>query len=222
MVNTVHTQFSRNSIKRRLQQPQQVTTLRSVWQDNPTPPRARTASPQPAPLKNTMRPTQKNVNTTRTHQKKARRRQTIHTTLHLKPRVRAELERIAQMEGLSVSATGAAILEKWLLQNIQTQYASLLETVIDKSIGKHMRSYSNRFAVLLVRSLFTAEQTRSFVYNILVRHPGITDEKLNVIKTGAHNSARANLTRVTPQLKTLIETVQLWLEDVEKEVKINV
>ncbi len=143
-------------------------------------------------------------------------RPTRHTTLHLKLRVRAELERKANEEGLSVSSTGAAILEWFFTQSISTQHAATLETAIDKSIRKHMLSYSNRLAVLLVRCLFASEQARCYAINILGRLPGMTDTELNDIKHGASNTARANITRVTPQLKTLIEAVQTWLSEAEK------
>ncbi len=139
-------------------------------------------------------------------------RSTRHTTLHLKLSVRAELERKAKEEGLSVSATGAAILDWFFTQSISTQHAATLETAIDTSIGKHMRSYSNRLAVLIVRSLFASEQARCYAINILGRLPGMTDTELGDIKHGANNTARANITRVTPQIKTLIEAVETWLE----------
>src|SRR5216683_3460155 len=135
-------------------------------------------------------------------------RPTRHTTLHLKLRVRAELERKAKEEGLSVSATGASILEWFFEQSISMQHAATLETVIEKSIGKHMRSYSNRLAVLLVRSLVTTDVVLSIVTNILGRHPGMTQKDLAKILTASDNKARANITRVTPQLKTFIEAVQ--------------
>lgn len=187
-----------------------------VGQDNPTPPRARTASPQPAPPKKAMRPHGMSTAHARSQNRPNRKRQTIHTTLHLKPRVRAELERVAHLEGLSVSATGAAIIEKWLLQNIQTQYATLLETSIDKFIGKHMRSYSTRLAVLLVRSLFASEQTRSLATNILGRQPGVSQPVLEEILNGSSQTAKRNITRITPQLADLLKEVEQWLKEGEK------
>src|SRR5581483_2893792 len=52
MTNTAHPQFPRNGalnhVNRRYQQPQRVTTVRGVMQDNPPPPTDRAASPQPA------------------------------------------------------------------------------------------------------------------------------------------------------------------------------
>ncbi len=145
------------------------------------------------------------------------KRQTRHTTLHLKLRVRAELERKAKEEELSVSATGAAILEWFFEQSISMQHAATLETVIEKSIGKHMRSYSNRLAVLLVRSLVTTDVVLSIVTNILGRHPGMTQKDLAKILTASDNKARANITRITPQLKTFIEAVQReFMEEVRQ------
>lgn len=217
-MNTAYTQLSHNRLPRRLHVPEAATTARSVWQDNPAPHTAPSPTPQPAPPQQETRTAPKKRQTHQTHQSKNRLKKDVQLNLWVRPVVKAELERVAKREGVSMSAAGEALLEHALQQNLQTQYASLLETIIDKSIGKHMRSYSNRLAVLLVRSLFTAEQTRSFVYNQLVRHPGITDEILTAIKTGAHNRAKANITRVTPQMKTLIDEVAQWLE---KEVKIN-
>jgi hypothetical protein len=129
--------------------------------------------------------------------------------------------RMAQKEGVSLSQVVVAGLEEFVRQQLHLQHAILLETIIDQAIGKHMRSYSNRLAVLLVRSLFTAEQTRSFAVNILGRMPGMTETQLTEIKDGASKSARANITRLTPQMQTLIEAVAAWLETVEKEVKVS-
>src|SRR5436305_7950612 len=199
MSNINRTQFTQNSKPRQYSTANGQRSLRAGRQDNPTAPRARAASPQSAPPKKEMRPHQMNSNSSRSQTRPTPKRQTRHTTLHLKPRVRAELERVADMEGLSVSATGAAIIEKWLLQNIQTQYATLLETSIDKSIGKHMRSYSTRLAVLLVRVAFASEQTRGLVTNILSRQPGVSQPVLEDILNGSSNTAKRNITRITPQ-----------------------
>ncbi len=144
-------------------------------------------------------------------------RPTRHTTLHLKLRVRAELERKAREEGLSVSATGAAILEWFFEQSISTQHAATLERAIETSIGKHMRSYSTRLAVLLVRVAFASEQTRSLVTNILARQQGVTPTMLNHILDGSSNAAKRNITRKTPQLEAIITEVEQWLTERESQ-----
>src|SRR6266516_4199620 len=86
-------------------------------------------------------PSQGLKNIPRSQNRPTHKRPTRHTTLHLKHKVRAELERKAKEQNLSVSATGAAFLEWAMEQSMYAQNAALLETVIDKSIGKHMRAY---------------------------------------------------------------------------------
>src|SRR5436305_3574095 len=204
MSNINRTQFTQNSKPRQYSTANGQRSLRAGRQDNPTAPRARAASPQSAPPKKEMRPHQMNSNSSRSQTRPTPKRQTRHTTLHLKPRVRAELERVANMEGLSVSATGAAIIEKWLLQNIQTQYATLLETIIDKSIGKHMRSYSDRNAGLQVKNLVKTEFLIGIVTNILGRQQGMDEKTMENILNDADEAARASITRATPKQKSAV------------------
>src|SRR5438067_13808640 len=142
MVNTVHTQSEHNVFARQRHTANGQQPRSGVWQDNPTPHRARTASPQPAPPKKAMRPQQMNSNPSRSQNRPSAKRKTVHLTLWVKPVVKSELERIAESEGLSVSATGAAFLEHALQQDIHTQHGALLESIINKAIAKQMRSYS--------------------------------------------------------------------------------
>src|SRR5438094_3629473 len=136
MVNTAHTQSSHNVFARQIHSANGQQPRSGVWQDNPTPPAARTASPQPAPPKKAMRPQQMNSNQHRSQNRPTAKRKTVHLTLWVKPVVKAELERIAESEGLSVSAVGAAFLEQALQQDIHTQHGALLETIIHKAIAK--------------------------------------------------------------------------------------
>jgi hypothetical protein len=213
MPNTARTQLSPKSVPRRSQQPQQVTTLRSVRQDNPAHPRARTATPQPAPHTNVSRAQTIQTPHPRSQTRPNTSRKTVHLTLWVKPVVKAELERIAEQEGLSISSAGAAFLENAIQTDIHTQHGALLDTILDKAIAKHLRSYSSRIAVLLVRSLFASEQTRSIVTNILSRHPGVTQEALTHILNRSSNAAKRNITHVTPQLATLLHEVEQWMRE---------
>ena len=82
-----------------------------------------------------------------------------------------------------------------------------------------MRSYSTRLAVLLVRAVFATEQTRSIVTNILGREPNMTQQTLEKILTATDNKARSNITRITPQLKTLIHSIEKqFVEEVTASV----
>jgi len=157
-----------------------------------------------------MRPTPEYVYTPRTQQERGSSRKTVHLTLWVKPVVKAELERIAETEGLSVSATGAAFLENALQQNLHSQHTALLDPIIEKAIGKHMRSYSTRLAMLLVRIAFASEQTRSLVTNILSRQPGVDPKILETILDGSSKAAKGKITHKTPQLEAIIEEVEEW------------
>ena len=211
-MNTTHAQSSQNVFPRRSYS-RSVQQLRSsVWQDNPTPHRARAATLQPAPHKNVSRAQRTSTPHPGLQNRPNTTRKTVHLTLWVKPVVKAELERIAEQEGLSVSQTGAAFLEQALQQNLHTQHAALLDPIINKAIGKHMRSYSTRIAMLLVRVAFASEQTRSIVTNILGRQPAVTQPVLQEILNGSSNAAKRNITRLTPQLAALVEEIEKWMD----------
>ncbi len=142
----------------------------------------------------------------RSQNRPAYSRPTRHTTLHLKLRVRAELERKAKGENLSVSATGSAILEWFFEQSISMQHAATLETAIDKSIGRYMRGYSDRNAALQVRTLIKTELILGIATNILGRQPGMDENILREIMNDADEAARASITRTTQQQKNIVAT----------------
>lgn len=125
--------------------------------------------------------------------------------------VKGAYEHQAQTERLSPSKVTGTTLEEALARQLHIQHAGILEPIIKQAIAKEMRAYSSRLAMLLVRSMFASEQTRALVTNILSRQPGINEQALEEILNGTSNTARRNITRVTPQLATLIEEVERWL-----------
>ena len=139
------------------------------------------------------------------------KRQTVKLTTWVKPSVKHELQRIAEAERLSLSRTGAAALEDWLAKRLDIQYAGILEPIIQRAIAKEMRAYSSRIAILLVRSMFESGQTRTIAANILGRQPGVAQEVLDHILGYSRDVAKRNITRVTPQLESLITEVEQWL-----------
>jgi hypothetical protein len=214
MTNTEYTHFQDvyplPSERRSVQQP-----LGGVGQDKRAASPARTASMQPAPHENVMRSQQMNRNTSRSQNRPSPKRNTVQITLWVKPVVKAELERIAERERLSVSATGGAFLERAMQTNIDMQYGALFQPIMEQAIRKHMRSFSSRIAVLLVRSLFASEQTRSLATNMLGRHPGVTQPVLEEILNGSSQAAKRNITRITPQLADLLKEVERWMQEGE-------
>ncbi len=145
-------------------------------------------------------------------QKRSTQRKTVQVAGWITPQLKAELGRIAQQEKLSVSKTVATILEEGVRQKLHIQHAILLQPIIETTIRREMQSYSSRLAILLVRSLFASEQTRSIATNILGRQAGVTQPVLEEILNGSSSTAKRNITRVTPQLSDLVEEIKKWME----------
>ena len=144
-------------------------------------------------------------------QEPTRNRRLERVTIWVEPAVKAEVERIAGQEGVSLSAAGAAFLREAVRQKLHVQHAVLLQPIIEQAIRRQMGTLSTRLAWLLVRVAFDAGQTRSLVTNILGRQAGVSPEVLKTILAGSGKSAKANITRRTPQMTELIEAVEKWM-----------
>jgi hypothetical protein len=141
------------------------------------------------------------------------KRQTVQITSWVKPAIREDIERLAKREGVSVSQTIAALVEKALQTLIDMRYGAMLEPVIERIIDKKMRSISNRQATLLVRIAFDAGQARGIVTNILGRMPGVTPEILNEILDDSARFAKSRIVARTPQLEGLITELEKQLRE---------
>src|SRR5947209_16249535 len=205
MVNINPAQFTQNSLPRRNQSTSAERTLGVVWQDNPAPNRAPPAMPQPAPRKKDTRTAPKEIDIISPQQRITRQRKDVQLNLWVRPGVKTELQRVAKREGLSVSAAGEALLEQALQQDIHTQHGALLETILDRAVGKHLRGYSDRNASLQARNLVKTELVLGIVTNILGRQSGMDEHIMREILNDADEAARASITRITPKQKTLID-----------------
>jgi hypothetical protein len=142
---------------------------------------------------------------------------TVHKTqrvlvgLWIEPVVKAELQRLAAQEGLTVSAAGAAFLKQALQNNVDMHYSALLTLIIEAAIDKRMRQRDSRLAWLLVRVAFDTGQTKSLVTNILGKQQGMTEDALKNILAMSQRTAKGNITRKTPQLAELMEALEKWL-----------
>jgi hypothetical protein len=135
------------------------------------------------------------------------------------PIVKSELERLAAQEGLSISATAAAFLERALQQHVDLQYSALLEPIIKSAIRKELQANSSRQSWLMARNVFASEHTRNLVTNILgliCRQQKMTEENLKTIIAMTKQTAKGNLTRRNPELEEVIEAVRKWLEEGEE------
>ncbi len=148
----------------------------SVRQDKARIASARTATPQPAAVQPPLRAKGLNRNTPRSTNGNSAKTTTVHLDLWVSPIVKAELKRIADQEGLSMSATGAALLAGAIRQKLHLQQGVLIAPLIKQAIRDQMQGISNRLAFLLARTAFSSEQTRSLVTNVLGRQSGMTGE----------------------------------------------
>jgi hypothetical protein len=71
--------------------------------------------------------------------------------------------------------------------------------------------------MLLARTLFASEQTRSLTTNILGRQPGVNEDLLKHILSMSQKAAKGTLSRKTPP--ELIAAIEQWLltKDEEKD-----
>ena len=185
----------------------------NLWQDKRATTRARIRSAQPARSYIPMRAQDLTTKTPRSQNAPVAKRRTVQLTVWLNPIVKAEIERLAVQDGISVSAVGAAFLEKALQHNIDLQYGALLRPIIESSIKDNLQVICNRLALLLVRVAYASEQTRSLVTNILSRQPDIKPEVLSDILDRSAEAAQGKITRKTPQLEKLITEVKGWFDE---------
>ncbi len=216
MVNKTLAQTRQNVFQHESHPSNQQRPPGGVRQDKRAFLRARIASPQPARYKEALRAQQMESNTTRSRNRNEQKRQTVQITLWVKPIVKTELKRIAEQEGLTVSTTGAAFLEKALQQNIDMQYGALLKPIIEQTITKQMQGMTTHLAWLLVRVAFDVGQIRGMVTNILGRQPGMNQDILTTILKESSKQAKMNITRRTPQLTELMEVLNKWLREKER------
>jgi len=182
-----------------------------VWQDKRAETRARIAMRHPARSNNPMRAQDPNTKTERSKKRQDHKRRTAQLTLWVSPIEKAEIQRRAEREQLSISSVGAALLRKGMQTDLDMQYGALLTTAFENTIHRKMRARDNRLAMLLVRIAFSVEQTRSLTTNILGRQPGIPPEVLNNILDHSAKAAKQKITRRSPELEELINEIKTYL-----------
>jgi hypothetical protein len=172
----------------------------------------RAATRQPASVNQAIRAEPLNPPRTRSKTPIVQKTPTVHLDLWVQPVIKTELQRLATQEGLTMSATGAALLEAALRQKLHIQQGVLLQPLVKQAIREQMQGLSNRLAWLMARNVFTSEHTKSLVTNILGRQPGMTEETLKTIFRMTREAAHSSLTRRTPELEELIDAVKKFLD----------
>jgi hypothetical protein len=200
-------------------QPQKISYA-GVWQDKDASSRVRIASSQPVIVGNTPRTLSQNTKSTHV-QNRVNRRKLRQVASWVDEPIIVQLQELARSQGLSMSQTIHDLLKEILRQKFHQQQAATLPSIIEKAVAKSNRSMATRLSWLLVRIAFDTGQTRVLATNTLGMQKGMTQDSLKEILVTADSRTKANLTRRTPQLTDLMEAVEKWLLEGEKEGKTN-
>jgi hypothetical protein len=210
-----------------IQQKEAISFQRSrsdVRQDKSAAIRGRVASVQPERPAPVLRAQQEDTQPSRTQNNTAHKRKTVPLTLWVKLIVKAEVQRLVQLEeqegkaDVSLSSVGGAFLERGLQQNVDMKYGALLVPIIENAIDRRLRARDNRLVALLFRIAFETGQIRGIVTNNLAIQPGITEEIIQTVLTNSEKDAKKNITRKTPQITEMLEELATWMT-VEEEKK---
>ncbi len=156
---------------------------------------------------------QQGVNRVPGSRKRSTKRKTVPLTLWMKPEMKAELQHLADKDRLSLSKFGGTLLTEAMHQQLHIQHATLMQPIIESAIRKQMGLFITRLTWLMVRIAYDTGQTRTLVTKILDHILGSDQTKVSHILEGSSEIAKRNITRQTPQIKTLIAEVEKWMRE---------
>jgi hypothetical protein len=211
MPNTKNSQSAEKIFHNQPKLANEQKTHGDVWQDKSGTSSARVRLTQPAPVDRGIRSRPMNSSFARSQNSTGNSNSLVPLHLWVRPILKSEVQRQAQIAGLSTSATGASLLEEITRQKIHVQQAATLETVIGKSFEKTQRTLAKRLVAILIRIAFDTGQTRVISTNILGRTPGMTEDIVKEILQMGDKRTKANLTRRTTQLKEFENAIEKFL-----------
>ena len=188
--------------------PQKESTNAGVRQDKETPRRSHTASEQPSNVQGVAFQYKTDENPPALQRPKhhgSQKRRVVPVTGCVPPFIADQLEQMRDQGGkqkLSRSAVVANLIMRGVQQHVDMQYGATLEPVIEKSIHRHIQSYSNRNANINLKALYAAEQNRLLSIHILrfltdmVESP---DELVPII-TACQENAWENITKMNSDM----------------------
>ena len=163
--------------------PKQEATNAGVRQDKSVLIRDRTASSQPyrtpdeirsnqnsshSPQSNTIAPQRSNTNSSQAPLDPIEfDGPLVPLTIQIPKHLKAEIQRLADQEGGSDSATARAFLARGVQAHIDMQYGAMLRPVIQDQIHKDIQASSNRTANISRQAYYSAEQARILCIHIL-------------------------------------------------------
>jgi hypothetical protein len=121
------------------------------------------------------------------------KRQTVEVAGYVKPFIRAELERIAKQQNLSLSKVVATLLERSIQAHIDMQYGAMLRPVIEAAVKKEIHAATDRTTRLALNAFLAAEQSRVLTIHILSLLLGSSTDVLPELVKESQKQAWANL-----------------------------
>jgi hypothetical protein len=188
--------------------PQKEATNTGVRQDKETPRRSHTASEQPSNVQGVAFQHQTDENPPAWQRPKhhgSQKRRVVPVTGCVPPFIADQLEQMRDQGGkqkLSRSAVVANLIMRGVQQHVDMQYGATLEPVIEKSINRHIQSYSNRNANINLKALYAAEQNRLLSIHILRFLTEIVEspDELVPIITACQENAWENITKMNSDM----------------------
>ena len=116
-------------------------------------------------------------------------------TIHIPKKWKADIQRLAALDGESDSATARAFLGRGMQANIDMQYGAMLKPVIEHTIRDNFQRYSDRQANLNLQTLTSSEQNRNLSIHILRFLTDLVDspDELPLIITASQQLAWENV-----------------------------
>ena len=216
MPNNLHPQSQQNIYINQEKTAKNEDAHGDVRQDKSAKTSERSASQQPALSDIPMRSEPLKTNTPRSQNKHIATGPKVPLTLWVYPIEKAEAERRAKREKITLSEAGAAFFRKGMQADLDLQYGALLTPVFENTLKRYMTARDNRMAILIVRACIAIEQTRSISVNTLGRQPKVTPPILNDILDRSLEDAKKKITNRSPELKELIKELNSWIVDEEK------
>jgi len=208
--------------------------LRGVWQDKGAPTRGRAATAQPVVHKNSARTRGLNTASPRS-QNYSKKRRTVQISGWCRPQLKAELERIAKEQGLSLSQVVVSGLEQWALWNIHEQQEAFFYPKLRQIMREEREASENRIVFFLMRIAIASEQSRILTTELLKRFlfflfgrnaqqtrntPGgepSAMETLDAIRDKSYDMARANVFRKSTEMKSMLAEWEAWNKEGSKK-----
>src|SRR5712692_1923077 len=205
MANNAHTQSTDNSLPRRYSTANGFTTLRGVRQDKPHPQTPRVGTKQPDPVKTPHRANLLNNDLYRSQNIFTGKFKAVKATTWLHPLVKNELERTAELWGVSLSKVMAVALEEWVHQSIHTQHDAMLFPMLRSVMREELRSFGDRIVHFLMRIAIAIEAARILIANVLDRMLFDKPDEYTHLIERSDTLARQKVLDKSPQVKPLVE-----------------